>query len=114
AYSTDRSYPAAGKAFAVVHARNSADVAATLGWASAHRVPVIPRGAGTGLSGGSTALDGSLILNLAPMSTILEIDPVNMIAVVEPGVINGDLNRAAREHGLMFAPDPSSWEISTI
>lgn len=114
AYSTDRSYPAPGKAFAVVHARDTADVAAALAWASAHRVPVVPRGAGTGLSGGSTAPDGSLILNLTPMSAIREIDPVNMLAVVEPGVINGDLNRAAREHGLMFAPDPSSWEISTV
>ncbi|MFI5781681.1 FAD-binding oxidoreductase [Nocardia sp. NPDC051570] len=114
AYAADRTHAPGGKAIAVVHARDIADVAATLTWASRYRVPVVPRGAGTGLSGGATAPDGSVVLSLAAMSAIAEIDPVNMLAVVEPGVINGDLNRAARAHGLMFAPDPASFEISTV
>jgi len=77
-------------------------------------VPVVPRGAGTGLAGGATAVDGSIVLSLARMTAILELSPDDELAVVEPGVITADLDRAAREHGLMYAPDPSSHEISTI
>jgi glycolate oxidase len=104
----------AGTACAVVSARSVADVQAVMRWATAERVPVIARGAGTGLSGAASAVDGALILDLARMNRIVEIDPLNRLAVVEPGVVNADLSAAAREHGLMFAPDPSSWETSTV
>jgi glycolate oxidase len=103
-----------GQPACVMRARHTADVAATLDWAQRHRVPVVPRGGGTSVAGGASAVDGCVILSLARMNAIGEIDPGNEIAVAEPGVINADLDRAAAEHGLMYAPDPSSYEISTI
>lgn len=114
AYARDRTFAPPGKPLGVVLAESRDDVAATLRWASAHRVPVVPRGAGTGLAGGATAVDGCVVLSLARMTAIRELSPQDEIAVVEPGVITADLDRAAREHGLMYAPDPSSYEISTI
>ncbi|MFI6480647.1 FAD-binding oxidoreductase [Nonomuraea sp. NPDC050663] len=113
-YARDRTFLEPGKALAVVLARTRDDVVTTMRWASEHRVPVVPRGAGTGLAGGATASEGSVILSLARMTAITELSPADEIAVVEPGVITADLDRAAREHGLMYAPDPSSYEISTI
>jgi glycolate oxidase len=104
----------AGQPYAVVRATCTEDVAETLRWASAHRVPVVTRGAGSGLSGGATAVDGCVVLSLALMDHILELSPDDLLAVVQPGVVNGDLNRAAGEHGLFYPPDPSSFEISTI
>lgn len=104
----------AGVPLAVVLARSEATVAATLRVAHAHGVPVVSRGAGTGLSGGANAIDGCIVLSLAKMSRILELDPVARMARVEPGVLNGHLDAAAREHGLVYAPDPASRDISTI
>ena len=103
-----------GKPLCVVLAHDTADVAATLGWAQQHRVPVVPRGGGTGLAGGATATDDCVVLSTARMTRIVEIDAANEIAVAEAGVLNADLDRAAAAHGLMYAPDPSSYEISTI
>jgi len=113
-YARDRTFVAPGKALGVVLAHSRDDVVTTMRWASEHRVPVVPRGAGTGLAGGATASDGSVVLSLARMTAIRELSPADEIAVVEPGVITADLDRAAREHGLMYAPDPSSYQISTI
>ncbi|MGW0082441.1 FAD-binding oxidoreductase [Streptomyces sp. NPDC003393] len=78
------------------------------------RVPVVPQGARSGLSGAANASDGCIIVSLTKMDRILEIDPVNRIAVVEPGVVNAALSRAVNEHGLYYPPDPSSWEMCTI
>jgi glycolate oxidase len=103
-----------GRARGAVLARTADEVAATLRWASRHRVPVVPRGGGTGLAGGAAATDGCVIVSLARMNAIVEIDPDNELAVAEPGVLNADLDRAAAAHGLMYPPDPSSYEISTI
>ncbi len=103
-----------GKPRAVLLASSTEDVAAALSWAERHRVPVVPRGGGTGLAGGATASDGCLVLSTARMTSIRELDPANEIAVAEAGVFNADLDRAAAEHGLMYAPDPSSYEIATI
>jgi glycolate oxidase len=103
-----------GHARCVVSACSVADVAATLRWASRHRVPVVPRGGGTGIAGGATAVDGCVMLSLARMKEITELDPLNEVAVAEAGVLNADLDRAAAAHGLMYAPDPASYEISTI
>lgn len=82
----------------------------------AHRsgVPVVPRGTGTSLSGGAHAVPGCIILSLERMARILEIRPQDELAVVEPGVINADLNAAVSHHGLMYAPDPASHRISTV
>lgn len=82
--------------------------------ATALRVPVVPQGARTGLSGAANASDGCIVLSLIRMDRILEISPVDRIAVVEPGVINAVLSRAVDEHGLYYPPDPSSWEMCTI
>lgn len=77
-------------------------------------VPVVPRGKGTSLSGGAHALQGCVVLSLERMNRILDVRPEDELAVVEPGVINADLNLAAAPHGLMYAPDPASHAISTI
>ena len=103
-----------GQPRCVVTARSTADVAATLSWAQQYQVPVVPRGGGTSLAGGATAVDGCVVLSLTRMGAITEIDPENEIAVAECGVLNADLDRAAAAHGLMYPPDPSSFEISTI
>jgi glycolate oxidase len=75
---------------------------------------VVPRGGGTSLAGGASAIDGCVMLSLARMDAILELDAANELAVAEAGVLNANLDRAAAEHGLMYPPDPSSYEISTI
>jgi glycolate oxidase len=103
-----------GQPRCVLLAGSTQDVVAALGWAQRHRVPVVPRGGGTSLAGGATAIDGCLILSTARMTSILEVDAPNELAVAEAGVFNADLDRAAAEHGLMYAPDPSSYEIATI
>ncbi|MEU6741673.1 FAD-binding oxidoreductase [Streptosporangium sandarakinum] len=113
-YARDRTFLEPGKPLAVVLAETRDDVVAVMRWATRHRVPVVPRGAGTGLAGGATSVDGGVVLSLHKMTAIRELSPADEIAVVEPGVITADLDRAAREHGLMYAPDPSSYEISTI
>ncbi len=99
---------------ALVAARTVEQVQAALRIAHEHGVPVVPRGAGTGLSGGAMAGAGELVLSTAAMARILQIDDVDQLAVVEPGVLNGDLNRALAAHGLRWAPDPASREISTV
>lgn len=82
--------------------------------ATALRVPVVPQGARTGLSGAANADDGAIVLSFVRMDRIVEIDPVNRIAVVEPGVVNAALSRAVAAEGLFYPPDPSSWETCTI
>lgn len=115
AYASDMAgFSEAGTPLAVVLARTVEDVQHVLRTASAHDVPVVPQGARTGLSGGANAVDGCIVLSLAKMDRILEIDPVERIAVVEPGVVNAVLSRAVAEQGLYYPPDPSSWEQCTI
>jgi glycolate oxidase subunit GlcD len=79
-----------------------------------HGVPMIPRGAGTGLSGGAVALQGGVVVGTSRMTRILEVDPGNRRALVQSGVLNSDLNAAAAPHGLYYAPDPSSQSACTI
>ncbi len=99
---------------AVVTARTVEDVQATLRLANDHGIPVVPRGAGTGLAGGAIAGAGEIVLSTLEMDDILEINPDDELAVVQPGIINDDLNAALEPHGLWFAPDPASKAISTI
>ncbi|MER5985314.1 FAD-linked oxidase C-terminal domain-containing protein [Streptomyces sp. NPDC001787] len=104
----------AGSPAVVVLPRTVEQVQHVMRTATALRVPVVPQGARTGLSGAANASDGCIVLSLVKMDRILEISPVDRIAVVEPGVINAVLSRAVNEHGLCYPPDPSSWEMCTI
>ncbi|MFP1626881.1 FAD-binding oxidoreductase [Streptomyces sp. 5K101] len=104
----------AGSPAAVVLPRTVEQVQHVMRTATALRVPVVPQGARTGLSGAANASDGCIVLSLTKMDRILEINPVDRIAVVEPGVVNAVLSRAVNEHGLYYPPDPSSWEMCTI
>lgn len=98
----------------LIRAENTADVSAALQICSAHKVPVTPRGAGTGVTGGSLPVRGGVVLSLEKLNRILEIDCDNMVAVVEPGAITGAIQKAALEHGLMYPPDPASLETCSI
>ncbi|MEU3697978.1 FAD-linked oxidase C-terminal domain-containing protein [Streptomyces griseoviridis] len=108
------SFCPAGTPAVVVLPRTVEEVQHVLRVATELRVPVVPQGARTGLSGGANAHDGWIVLSLTRMDRILEISPVDRVAVVEPGVVNATLSRAVREHGLYYPPDPSSWETCTI
>ncbi|UYN84388.1 MAG: FAD-binding protein [Microcella sp.] len=99
---------------AIVSARTVDDVQATMRIAYEQRVAVVPRGAGTGLSGGAMASRGEIVLSTTEMTRIVEIDEADQVAVVEPGILNGDLNRALEPLGLRWAPDPASRAISTV
>lgn len=105
--------PAAAHPAAVVRPRSTEDVQIVMRWACEHLVPVVPRGAGTGLSGGATAVSDCIVLSTERMRNI-DIDPVTRVAVVEPGLLNADVKRAAAEHGLWYPPDPSSFEMCSI
>jgi glycolate oxidase len=105
--------PEAGFPLAVVRAGSAADVQAAIRWAAEHRVPVVPRGAGTSLAGGATAIDGCLVLSTERMAGI-EIDPATRTAVVQPGALNAAVKDAAATHGLWYPPDPGSFRISSI
>ncbi|MBC9823750.1 FAD-binding protein [Terrabacter sp. MAHUQ-38] len=103
----------AGMPLAVVRASSAADVQATVRWAAQHGVPVVPRGAGSGLSGGSNAVDGCIVLSLERMRAV-EVDTATRTVTVEPGALNVEVKQAAAEHGLWYPPDPSSFEICSI
>ena len=98
--------PDAGVPMAVVRVRTTEDVQETLRWASSNRVPVVPRGAGTSLSGGSSGIAGGITLSTERMRAI-EIDPITRVAVVQPGAFNAEVKKAAAEHGYWYPPDPS-------
>jgi glycolate oxidase len=103
-----------GSPRAVVFPQTTEQVSKIMRLASESGFPVVPRGAGTGLSGGAIAREGAIILGFARMDRILEIDPENQRAVVQPGVVNLDVSAAAKPYGLYFAPDPSSQKACTI
>jgi len=114
-YATDQGpVTAYAEPLAVVWALDVADVQAVMRLATKYRVPVVARGAGTGVSGGAQASAGCVVLSLERMNRILELNAADEVAVVEPGVLNADLSGAAAPYGLMFAPDPASFRISTI
>lgn len=92
----------------------TAQVAAAIKVAAAHRIPVVPRGAGSSLCGGSQAVDGGLTLSLERMDRVLEIDRPNQAVIVEPGVMNADISAATSPHGLFYPPDPASKAFCSI
>src|SRR3954449_11833406 len=104
----------AGVPAAVVLARQTAHVQHALRTASALRLPVVPQGARSGLSGAANAIDGCVVVSTEKMRTILEIDVANRFVVTQPGIYNAELSRAVPDPGLFHPPDPSSWEFCSI
>jgi len=103
-----------GMPCAVVRPRTSGEVLTVVRACLRHRAPVVPRGAGTGLSGGANAIEGGVVVCTSLMTEIREIDPVERLAVVQPGVVNDDLRAACAERDLWYPPDPASAPWSTI
>jgi glycolate oxidase len=103
-----------GRAAAAVRARSETEVRQVVRTCAELGVPVVPRGAGTGLSGGANAVTGCVVLDVAAMDQVLEIDPDNLLAVVQPGAVNNDVKAAVAAHGLWYPPDPASAPWSTI
>ena len=114
AYRWDRANdPNAGTPLAVVRAGSIEDIQAVVRIAANAGIPIVPRGAGSGLSGGSSALDGSIVLSLEGMREI-RVDPVTRIAVAQSGALNAEVKAAAAAHGLWYPPDPASFEFCSI
>ena len=99
---------------AIVFPSTTEEVARLVRWANEHEMPIVPRGAGTGLSGGAIAVEGGLMMGFSRMKKIVEIDIENQRAVVQPGVVNLDLSQAAAPSGYYYAPDPSSQKACTL
>jgi len=115
AYARDQAMLAeAGTPAAVVFARSTDDVVAVMKVAGRHGVPVVPRGAGSGLAGASNAVDGAITLVMTRMDAVLEVSPADRLAVVQPGVVNKSLRDAVAGSGLFYPPDPSSYDWCTI
>ena len=94
--------------------RDAAQVSAAVRVCAEHGVPFVARGAGTGLSGGALPVADGVVISLTRLKRVLEVDPVDRRAVVEPGVTNLEITKAAAPHGLYYAPDPSSQQVCTI
>jgi glycolate oxidase len=103
-----------GVPLCMVRAESAEEVRTVVAVCREERVPVVARGAGTGLSGGANAVQGCVVLSLARMDRVLEINPLERLAVVQPGVVNDHLRAAVAEHGLWYPPDPASAPWSTI
>ncbi|MGD8398048.1 MAG: FAD-linked oxidase C-terminal domain-containing protein [Anaerolineae bacterium] len=114
AYSRDETVGLRAAPEAVVRVTSAAQVSDVIKLAQRARVPVTPRGAGYGLSGGAVPVYGGIVLSTEKMDRILEIDPRNLMVTVEPGVITGDLHRAVEEVGLFYPPDPASLDSCSI
>ena len=99
---------------AIVVPETTEEIIATVRWCATNRIPFVARGSGTSLSGGSLPVADGIIIALNRMNKILSLDPQQRIAVVQPGVINLDVSRAAESHGLYYSPDPSSQSVCTI
>ncbi|HLO36595.1 MAG TPA: FAD-binding protein, partial [Candidatus Deferrimicrobium sp.] len=110
----ETAYLTAGLPLAVALPETTAEVAALVRLAAEQRVPVVPRGAGSGLSGGAAGIEGGLTIALTRMNRVLDIDRTNLVVVTQPGVLNADLKAAVAAEGLFYAPDPASYEICSI
>jgi glycolate oxidase len=112
--SDDAEWAPVGKAAVALRARSEAEVAHAVRVCADLGVPLVPRGAGTGLSGGANAVDGCVMLDLSRMNAVKEIDADNLVTVVEPGIVNDDLKAHVARQGLWYPPDPASAPWSTI
>ncbi len=110
----ETAYLAADLPGAVALPVSTAEVSAILAAASRHRVPIVPRGAGSGLSGGSAGNAVGLTIALTQMNRVLEIDRANLCVITQPGILNAELKKAVETEGLFYAPDPASYEICSI
>ncbi|CAB4529510.1 unannotated protein [freshwater metagenome] len=114
-YSHDQApFASSAPPFAVLLARSAQEISIALKYANEHHIPVVTRGAGSGLAGGANSTDASLVISLEKMNRIISIDEQNQIARVQAGVINLDLDNAVKEHGLAYLPDPASRDWSTL
>ena len=105
-------YP--GLPLAVALPGSAEEVSRLMELATEFRIPVVPRGAGTGLSGGAGGIEGGLTIALTRMNKVIEVDAENLCAVVQPGIINATFKKAVAEHGLFYPPDPASYEMCSI
>ena len=103
-----------GRPLAVTFPTSTAEVSAIVRRCAEHRVPVVTRGGGSGLSGGANAVDGCIVVVMTGMDRIIEIDEANLVAVTQAGVITADLEHAVEAQGLLYPPDPASHELSCI
>ncbi len=110
----ETAYLRGGLPVGVAFPASTDDVAELVRLCGEHDVPLVPRGAGTGLSGGAAGIEGALTISFMRMDRILEIDPGNLTVTTQPGVINATLKAAVAEHGLFYAPDPASYEMCSI
>ena len=110
----ETAYLSAGLPLAVALPETTAEVAALVRLAVQHRVPIVPRGAGSGLSGGAAGIEGGLTIAMTRMTRILEIDRSNLVVVTQPGILNAALKKVLAAEGLFYAPDPASYEICSI
>ncbi|WP_221030247.1 FAD-binding oxidoreductase [Actomonas aquatica] len=114
AYDADAQTAYRQRAIAVVTPHTTDELIRTVRWCHAEGVPFTVRGSGTGLSAGATPVEGGIAIVTTRLNRILRLDPVQRIAVVEPGVVNLNLTAAAAPHGLFYAPDPSSQPVCTL
>ncbi len=98
----------------VVRPENTQTVSRLLRFCSEHKIPVVPRGAGTGLAGGASPVQGGIVLDMSGMNRIIEIDIENLQVIVEPGIVQEKLNLALKPYGFFFPPDPGSSAMCTI
>ena len=110
----DAEWAQAGPAAAGVPVRSEAEVQHVVRTCAALGVPIVPRGAGTGLSGGANAVSGCVIVDLSQLNQVLEIDQDNLLCVVQPGAVNNDVKAAVAECGQWYPPDPASAPWSTV
>ena len=110
----ETAYLNAGLPLAVALPTSTAEVAALVSLAAEHRIPIVPRGAGSGLSGGAAGIDGGLTISLMKMDAVLEIDRENLVVVTQPGILNAELKKRVAAEGLFYPPDPASYEICSI
>ena len=110
----ETAYLHAGLPLAVALPETTAEVSTLVRLAAEQRVPVVPRGAGSGLSGGAAGIEGGLTIALTRMNRVLEIDRANLVVVTQPGIMNADLKAQVAAEGLFYAPDPASYEICSI
>jgi glycolate dehydrogenase FAD-linked subunit len=103
-----------GLPLAVALPESTDEVAGLVRIAARHGIPIVPRGEGTGLSGGSAGIEGGLTIGFSRMAKVLEIDKANLVVVTQPGIINAELKKAVAAEGLFYAPDPASYEICSI
>jgi glycolate oxidase len=113
-YATDESGLGAFPPDAAVLCRSREEVELVLRFAAAHKIPVTPRGAGSGMTGGALPVRGGIVLSTEQMKRIVSIDADDRVAVIEPGVINADLQTAVESQGLFYAPDPASLEFCSM